>query len=50
MAPKPRPGVLDDGESRVGRGGLLLMIWDALQEDDIEIPFPHRDVRIVRAE
>ena len=38
---------IDDGENRVG-GDLLLMIWDALKENAIEIPFPQRDVRIVR--
>ncbi|MDA1096346.1 MAG: mechanosensitive ion channel [Chloroflexi bacterium] len=40
---------IDDGENRVG-GDLLLMIWDALKERDIEIPFPQRDVRIVKAD
>ena len=40
---------IDDGENRVG-ADLLLMIWDVLKENDIEIPFPQRDVRIVRAE
>ncbi len=40
---------IDDGENRVG-ADLLLMIWDLLKENDIEIPFPQRDVRIVRAE
>ena len=40
---------IDDGENRVG-ADLLLMIWDVLKEHDIEIPFPQRDVRIVRAE
>ena len=39
---------IDDGENRVG-ADLLLMIWDVLKENDIEIPFPQRDVRIVRA-
>ena len=37
---------IDDGENRVG-ADLLLMIWDVLKENDIEIPFPQRDVRIV---
>ena len=40
---------IDDGENRVG-ADLLLMIWDVLKEHDIKIPFPQRDVRIVRAE
>ena len=40
---------IDDGENRV-RADLLLMIWDVLKENAIEIPFPQRDVRIVRAE
>ena len=40
---------IDDGENRV-RAELLLMIWDVLKENAIEIPFPQRDVRIVRAE
>ena len=40
---------IDDGENRVG-ADLLLMIWDVLKENDIEIPFPQRDVRIVHAE
>ena len=40
---------IDDGENRVG-GDLLLMIWDALKENDIEIPFPQRDVRVVKAD
>lgn len=40
---------IDDGPNRVG-ADLLMMIWDALKENDIEIPFPQRDVRIVRAE
>ncbi len=39
---------IDDGENRVG-ADLFLMIWDVLKENDIEIPFPQRDVRIVRA-
>jgi small-conductance mechanosensitive channel len=38
---------IDDGENRVG-ADLLLMIWDALKENHIEIPFPQRDVRIVK--
>lgn len=37
---------IDDGKNRVG-ADLLLMIWDALRENDIEIPFPQREVRIL---
>jgi small-conductance mechanosensitive channel len=37
---------VDDGENRVG-GDLLLMIWDAFKEHDIEIPFPQREVRVL---
>lgn len=40
---------IDDGENRVG-GDLLLSIWDTLKEHGIEIPYPQRDVRIVRAD
>ena len=40
---------IDDGKNRVG-ADLLLMIWDVLKENAIEIPFPQRDVRMVRAE
>ena len=37
---------IDDGENRVG-GDLYLMIWDALKENDIQIPFPQREVKIL---
>ena len=37
---------IDDGENRVG-ADLLLMIWTALKEHDIEIPFPQREVRLL---
>jgi small-conductance mechanosensitive channel len=37
---------IDDGKNRVG-ADLLLMIWNALRENDIEIPFPQREVRIL---
>ena len=40
---------IDDGKNRV-RADLLLMIWDVLKENAIEIPFPQRDVRIVSPE
>jgi len=38
---------IDDGEHRVG-ADLLLMIWDTLKENQIEIPFPQREVKIVK--
>ncbi len=37
---------IDDGVNRVG-ADLLLMIWQALRDNDIEIPFPQREVRIL---
>ena len=37
---------IDDGKNRVG-ADLLLMIWDALKENDMEIPFPQREVKIL---
>lgn len=37
---------IDDGVNRVG-GDLLLMIWMALKENDIEIPFPQREVTVL---
>lgn len=37
---------IDDGQNRVG-GDLLLMIWHALKQSNVEIPFPQREVRIV---
>ncbi len=37
---------IDDGPNRVG-ADLLLMIWDALKENDMEIPFPQREVKIL---
>ncbi|MEE8438498.1 MAG: hypothetical protein V3S07_02840, partial [Micropepsaceae bacterium] len=37
---------IDDGEYRVG-ADLLLMIWMALKEAGIEIPFPQREVKIL---
>lgn len=37
---------VDDGKNRVG-GDLLLMIFEALREHGIEIPFPQREVRIL---
>ncbi|WP_421884467.1 mechanosensitive ion channel family protein [Pacificispira sp.] len=40
---------VDDGKNRVG-ADLLFMIWKALQENQIEIPFPQREVRIVHSD
>lgn len=37
---------IDDGPNRVG-ADLLLMIWDILKLNDIEIPFPQREVKII---
>ncbi len=36
---------IDDGKNRVG-GDLLLMIWMALRDNNIEIPFPQREITI----
>jgi small-conductance mechanosensitive channel len=37
---------IDDGRNRVG-ADLYMMIWKALKENGIEIPFPQREVRIL---
>lgn len=37
---------IDDGKNRVG-ADLLKMIWDALKEHNIEIPYPQREVKIL---
>jgi small-conductance mechanosensitive channel len=37
---------IDDGKNRVG-GDLLHMIWDALKENNIQIPYPRREVKIL---
>jgi small-conductance mechanosensitive channel len=37
---------IDDGKNRVG-GDLLLMLWAALREHNIEIPFPQTEVRLL---
>ncbi len=37
---------IDDGRNRVG-GDLLLLIFETLRENGIEIPFPQREVRIL---
>ena len=39
---------IDDGKNRVG-GDLMLMIFEALKEHDIEIPYPQREVRILNS-
>ena len=40
---------VDDGKNRVG-ADLLHMIWNAMRENGIEIPFPQREVRILNEE
>jgi small-conductance mechanosensitive channel len=40
---------IDDGKNRVG-GDLMLSILDTLRSNNIEIPFPQREVRIVRTD
>jgi small-conductance mechanosensitive channel len=37
---------IDDGENRVG-ADLLHMIWNTLKENNIEIPYPQREVKIL---
>ena len=37
---------IDDGENRVG-ADLNMMIWTALKANDIQMPFPQREVRIL---
>ena len=37
---------IDDGPNRVG-GDLLLMIFEALRQNGIQIPFPQREVRVL---
>lgn len=37
---------IDDGKNRVD-SDLYMMIWETLQENNIEIPFPQRVVRII---
>lgn len=39
---------IDDGKNRVG-GDLLLIILDTLRENNIEIPFPQREVRLLKS-
>ncbi|WP_414828463.1 mechanosensitive ion channel family protein [Alteromonas sp. H39] len=40
---------IDDGKNRVG-GDLLLLIFETLRENNIEIPFPQREVRVINEE
>ena len=37
---------IDDGENRVG-ADILHMVWKALKENKIEIPYPQREVKIL---
>ena len=37
---------IDDGDNRVG-ADLILMIWTALKENGIQIPFPQREVKVL---
>ncbi|MFT5426776.1 MAG: small-conductance mechanosensitive channel [Gammaproteobacteria bacterium] len=37
---------IDDGKNKVG-ADLLHMIWNALKENNIEIPYPQREVKIL---
>lgn len=39
---------IDDGKNRVG-GDLLLSILEAIRENGFEIPFPQREVRIIKS-
>lgn len=38
---------VDDGDNRVG-ADLLMMIWTALKENGIEIPFPQREIKVLK--
>ncbi len=38
---------IDDGKNRVG-GDLLLMIFEAMRENGFTIPFPQREVRVLK--
>ncbi|GAB2693828.1 mechanosensitive ion channel family protein [Aliiglaciecola aliphaticivorans] len=40
---------IDDGKNRVG-GDLMLIIFETLRENGIEIPFPQREVRVLNEE
>lgn len=39
---------IDDGKNRVG-ADLYMMIWKALKENNVEIPFPQREVKILNS-
>jgi small-conductance mechanosensitive channel len=39
---------IDDGKNRVG-ADLLYMIWEALEANNIKIPFPQREIRILNS-
>lgn len=39
---------IDDGKNKVG-ADLLKMIWDALREHNIEIPYPQHEVKILNS-
>ena len=42
---KLRFWIRDPGQGTVNvRGDIFLLLWDALKEADIEIPYPHRDI------
>jgi small-conductance mechanosensitive channel len=38
---------IDDGKNHVN-ADLMLMIWQAFKDHDIEMPFPQRELRILR--
>ena len=38
---------IDDGKNRVG-ADLMHSIWRSIQENGMQIPFPQREVRILR--
>jgi len=37
---------IDDGKNRIS-SDVLMIIWETLKENDISIPFPQREVRIL---
>lgn len=39
---------IDDGKNHVG-ADLLLMIWQAFRDNQVEMPFPQREVRILQS-
>jgi small-conductance mechanosensitive channel len=40
---------IDDGKNRVG-GDLLLIVFETLREHNIEIPFPQREVKVLKSD